>query len=89
MVKDASYSGSKDACVEVAFLAAGQVGVPDSKKITGPALTFTPTERDAFTAGVANGEFDRSTELLLNCWGTASFRIGWCVPRLSRRGPGR
>ncbi|MEV6554534.1 DUF397 domain-containing protein [Nocardia sp. NPDC051756] len=46
-------------CVEVAHLDAGMVGVRDSKNPTGPALVFTPSEWDAFTAGVADGEFDR------------------------------
>jgi hypothetical protein len=35
------------------------VGVRDSKNPTGPALIFTPSEWDAFTAGVADGEFER------------------------------
>ncbi|MGV9336767.1 DUF397 domain-containing protein [Nocardia sp. NPDC003726] len=52
-------SGGKD-CVEVAHLAGGMVGVRDSKNPTGPALVFAPGDWDAFTAGVAGGEFDRS-----------------------------
>jgi hypothetical protein len=47
-------------CVEVAWLAAGQVGVRDSKNPDGPALVFAPGEWAAFTAGVQDGEFDRS-----------------------------
>ncbi|WP_084161263.1 DUF397 domain-containing protein [Nocardia sp. BMG51109] len=35
------------------------VGVRDSKNPTGPALVFTPSEWDAFTTGVKDGEFDR------------------------------
>lgn len=31
----------------------------DSKNPTGPALIFTASEWDAFTAGVNDGEFDR------------------------------
>ncbi|MEV0298190.1 DUF397 domain-containing protein [Nocardia sp. NPDC050710] len=46
-------------CVEVAWLNNGNVGVRDSKNPTGPALIFTPGEWDAFTAGVADGEFNR------------------------------
>ncbi|MEV4234635.1 DUF397 domain-containing protein [Nocardia sp. NPDC050408] len=46
-------------CVEVAFLDGGQVGVRDSKNPTGPALVFSPSEWDAFTAGVHDGEFNR------------------------------
>ncbi|WP_433728556.1 DUF397 domain-containing protein [Nocardia sp. CA-129566] len=54
-----SRSANQDACVEVAHLDGGMVGVRDSKNPTGPALMFTPAEWDAFTAGVADGEFER------------------------------
>ncbi|WP_329405840.1 DUF397 domain-containing protein [Nocardia vinacea] len=54
-----SHSSGQTECVEVAWLAAGSVGVRDSKNPTGPALTFTPGEWDAFTAGVTDGEFNR------------------------------
>ncbi|MEU0507041.1 DUF397 domain-containing protein [Nocardia sp. NPDC005998] len=54
-----SRSASGKDCVEVAHLAGGMVGVRDSKNPTGPALVFTPTEWDAFTAGVQDGEFNR------------------------------
>ncbi|MGV9636467.1 DUF397 domain-containing protein [Nocardia testacea] len=43
-----SYSGSQSACVEVAWLKGGQVGVRDSKNASGPALVFTPGAWDAF-----------------------------------------
>ncbi|MFE7745857.1 DUF397 domain-containing protein [Nocardia sp. NPDC057455] len=56
--KSSRSSGGKE-CVEVAFLDGGQVGVRDSKNPTGPALVFTPSEWDAFTAGVSDGEFKR------------------------------
>ncbi|WP_330253969.1 DUF397 domain-containing protein [Nocardia sp. NBC_00565] len=52
-----STSGSD--CVEVAHLGHSMVGVRDSKNPTGPALVFTPSEWDAFTAAVQNGEFNR------------------------------
>ncbi|MEV5836761.1 DUF397 domain-containing protein [Nocardia sp. NPDC052112] len=52
-----SYSSSQTDCVEVAWLAGGGVGVRDSKNPTGPALVFTPSEWDAFAAGVREGEF--------------------------------
>lgn len=45
--------------MEVAHLD-GMVGVRDSKNPTGSTLNFTPGEWEAFTAGVADGEFDRS-----------------------------
>ncbi|MGK8521532.1 DUF397 domain-containing protein [Nocardia asteroides] len=54
-----SRSSASQECVEVAFLDRGLVGVRDSKNPTGPALVFTPGEWDAFTAGVADGEFTR------------------------------
>ena len=54
-----SKSPSKDACVEVAWLSEGHVGVRDSKNPTGPALVFTPGEWDAFATGVQTGEFNR------------------------------
>ncbi|MEU0502486.1 DUF397 domain-containing protein [Nocardia sp. NPDC005998] len=54
-----SRSSASQECVEVAFLDDGQIGVRDSKNPTGPALVFTPGEWDAFTAGVADGEFKR------------------------------
>lgn len=55
-----SSSSGKEACVEVAWLGGGHVGVRDSKNPAGPTLMFTPGEWDAFTAGVQGGEFDRS-----------------------------
>ncbi|MEU0499947.1 DUF397 domain-containing protein [Nocardia sp. NPDC005998] len=54
----ARTTGGKD-CVEVAHLDGGMVGMRDSKNPTGPALIFTASEWDAFTAGVNDGEFDR------------------------------
>ncbi|MFI7667697.1 DUF397 domain-containing protein [Nocardia sp. NPDC049526] len=54
-----SYSQPSGDCVEVANLRGGTVGVRDSKNPTGPALIFTPSEWDAFTAGVKDGEFNR------------------------------
>jgi hypothetical protein len=54
-----SLSSAKEACVEVAWLEAGHVGVRDSKDPTGPALIFAPGQWDAFAAGVRGGEFNR------------------------------
>ncbi|MEU0507527.1 DUF397 domain-containing protein [Nocardia sp. NPDC004278] len=53
-----SHSSGQTECVEVAWLDGGGVGVRDSKNPSGPALVFAPGEWDAFTAGVAAGEFD-------------------------------
>ncbi|MGW4773051.1 DUF397 domain-containing protein [Nocardia sp. NPDC004278] len=55
--KSSRSGGGKD-CIEVAFIE-GHVGVRDSKNPGGPALVFTPSEWDAFTAGVSGGEFER------------------------------
>ncbi|MFI5539860.1 DUF397 domain-containing protein [Nocardia sp. NPDC051900] len=55
-----SHSGPNQDCVEVAYLEGGMVGMRDSKNPTGPALVFTLSAWDAFTSGVAEGEFDRS-----------------------------
>lgn len=52
-----SRSSGGEACVEVAWLAAGQVGVRDSKNPAGPALTFTPGAWDAFAAGMKKDAF--------------------------------
>lgn len=59
--RKSSRSDGASNCVEVAFAADGTVGVRDSKNRTGPVLQFTPTEWDAFTDGVADGEFDHRT----------------------------
>ncbi|MEV2220308.1 DUF397 domain-containing protein [Nocardia vinacea] len=53
-------SQDAQACVEVAHLNGGLVGVRDSKDRTGPALVFSPAEWDAFAARVKEGEFDRA-----------------------------
>lgn len=54
--KSARSSGD-GACVEVATLN-DATAVRDSKDPAGPALTFTPVEWAAFTAGVRAQEFD-------------------------------
>lgn len=45
-------------CVEVAFLAGGDVAMRNSRQPGGPALIFTPGEWDAFIGGARDGEFD-------------------------------
>ncbi|MEU0536170.1 DUF397 domain-containing protein [Amycolatopsis tolypomycina] len=58
--RKSSRSSGNGACVEVAFLADGQVAVRDSKQLgKGPVLIFTPGEWDAFLGGAADGEFER------------------------------
>lgn len=52
--KSSRSAGGKD-CVEAAFLDGGMVGVRDSKNPAGPALVFTPSEWDAFTATIQGG----------------------------------
>jgi hypothetical protein len=53
-----SLSYSNGACVEVADLPDGRVGVRHSKDPSGPVLRFTPAEWHAFLAGAQAGEFD-------------------------------
>jgi hypothetical protein len=56
-----SFSGPTGGnCVEVAFLAGGQVAVRNSRHADGPPLVFTGAEWDAFLCGVRGGEFDPS-----------------------------
>ena len=57
--RKSSYSGGNGGgCIEVARNLPGIVAVRDSKDRTGPVLTFTPAEWEAFTAGVKLGELD-------------------------------
>jgi hypothetical protein len=53
-----SFCNGASGCVEVTPLADGQVALRDGKTQDGPVLVFTPSEWDAFTAGVRGGEFD-------------------------------
>ncbi len=55
--RKSTRSGNNGACVEVGTCDCG-VQVRDSKDQTGPVLTFTHPEWNAFLAGVAAGEFD-------------------------------
>ncbi|MBF6247419.1 DUF397 domain-containing protein, partial [Nocardia elegans] len=54
-----TFSQGGGECVEIAHLDNGGVGVRLSKTPSGPVLTFTPAEWDAFLAGVRDGQFDR------------------------------
>jgi Domain of unknown function (DUF397) len=58
--RKSSYSNSNSNCVEVARNLPGIVAVRDSKDPAGPALTFSPTAWQEFTAGVQVGELDLS-----------------------------
>lgn len=53
-----SLSHANGNCVEVADLVGGQVGMRDSKNISGPMLRILPEEWHAFLAGIRNGEFN-------------------------------
>ena len=53
-----SLSFSNGACVEVADLPDGKVGVRHSKDPSGPVLRFTSAEWHAFLTGAQVGEFD-------------------------------
>jgi len=55
--RKSTRSSGNGQCVEVATLH-GATAVRDSKDPVGPALTFTPAQWAAFTAGVRAGEFD-------------------------------
>jgi hypothetical protein len=46
-------------CVEVAFLAGGEIAMRNSRHPRGPALIFTRSEWDAFLGGAKDGEFGR------------------------------
>lgn len=52
-----STASAEGGCVEVAR-AAGMILVRDSKDPSGPALTFTETEWEAFLMGARAGEFE-------------------------------
>jgi hypothetical protein len=53
-----SHSGPTGGnCVEVAFLADGDVAVRNSRQPDGPALVFTRAEWTAFLGGARDGEF--------------------------------
>ena len=53
-----SHSGPTGGnCVEVAFLAGGDVALRNSRQPDGPALIFTAAEWDAFIGGAVDGEF--------------------------------
>ena len=53
-----SLSFSNGACVEVADLPDGRIGVRHSQDPSGPMLRFTPAEWHAFLTGAQAGEFD-------------------------------
>jgi hypothetical protein len=52
-----STFSESNGCIEVAFVGE-QVAIRDSKDRSGPVLTFSPTEWEAFLAGVRRGEFN-------------------------------
>ena len=54
--RKSTFSGT-NGCVEVAFVG-DLVAVRDSKDRSGPVLTFSSTEWEAFLAAVHHGEFD-------------------------------
>ncbi|HVT66704.1 MAG TPA: DUF397 domain-containing protein [Trebonia sp.] len=56
-VKSSSSGPTGGNCVEVAFLADGQVAVRNSRQPAGPALLFTAAEWAAFVGGARDGEF--------------------------------
>jgi hypothetical protein len=66
-----TLSLANGACVEVASLPGGHIGVRNSRSSNGPVLKFTPDEWHAFIGGVRNGEFDRFAARANEASGTA------------------
>ncbi|GAB1693679.1 DUF397 domain-containing protein [Krasilnikovia sp. M28-CT-15] len=57
--RKSTRSGSNGGdCVEVADNLPDIIAVRDSKDRSGPILTFTPDEWEAFLTGAKDGEFD-------------------------------
>ncbi|MEU4236502.1 DUF397 domain-containing protein [Actinoplanes sp. NPDC026619] len=56
--RTADGNGGDGSRVEVALLPDGGWAVRDSREPEGPILFFTPSEVQAFVAGVKDGEFD-------------------------------
>ncbi|WP_227980003.1 DUF397 domain-containing protein [Nocardia spumae] len=57
--RKATASNPSGNCVTVAELENGDVAVAHSAAPNGMAITYTPSEWDAFLDGVRKGEFDR------------------------------
>ncbi|MGW1713085.1 DUF397 domain-containing protein [Streptomyces sp. NPDC002156] len=55
--KASASQGGTQECVEVAHTADGGRAIRDSKDPHGPVLFFAPTEWNAFSASVNDGEF--------------------------------
>jgi hypothetical protein len=55
-----SYSGNNGNCIEVAALPGGGRALRDSKDPSGPVLTFSADEFNAFVAGAVDGEFHQA-----------------------------
>ncbi len=53
-----SYSAASGNCVQCADLDHGVRAVRDSKNTTGPTLTVTSVQWQAFTTSVRTGQFD-------------------------------
>ena len=56
--RKSTASAENGACVELAALSDGTVGVRDSKDPNGAILTFTRAELHAWLDGAKRGEFD-------------------------------
>ncbi len=54
-----SLSHANGNCVEIANIEGSQVGMRDSKNVTGPVLGISREEWRAFLGGIRNGEFDK------------------------------
>jgi len=58
LVWQKSTASASGECVEVAFTEAATL-VRNSRQPSGPVLSFTISEWNAFLTGARNGEFDR------------------------------
>ncbi len=56
--RKSSKSGTGMDCVEVRRVGLGKIEVRNSKSPEAGTTIFTPSEWNAFTAGVKNGEFE-------------------------------
>lgn len=56
--RKSTRSNDQGWCVEVADNISGVVGVRDSKDVTGPVLSFSPTDWSAFVGAARAGSFD-------------------------------
>ena len=57
-VRSPRSSSGQPECVEVARLPDGGVAIRNSREPDAPPLVYTPSEWEAFVAGIKDGSFD-------------------------------